>query len=385
MKNLHAYILGVGLIPALFSCQLAKPIIKKEYKETWQQTQLPAEKPVYTIFALGDAGDPDTSKMDGNFQTLNKRLREADENALLIFCGDNVYPKGLPHSSDPKRRDFEKHLDSQIAIADGFKGRTIFIPGNHDWDHEKRDGYIKAREQEKYIEEKMQNSEVFFPADACPGPEEVHLTDNIVLITLNTQWWLHKYAKPDTGICEFGTDLLFLNEFENALKRNADKQIIVTAHHPMESQGPHGGKFPVTAHFFPLREFNRNLWVPLPVLGSFYVLFRVSGYRQDVTHKRYKELQTRLESVMEQYPNTIYLNGHDHSIQYIPKNGVHYITSGAGTEVSHVVKAKRLHFGYAGKGHTEIKIYSDNTIWVEFIRTLKNGQEEVMYRTQIKK
>src|SRR5690606_3388570 len=155
------------LIPALFSCQLAKPIIKKEYKETWQQTQLPAEKPVYTIFALGDAGDPDTSKIDGNFQTLNKRLREADENALLMLCGDNVYPDRLPHPSDAKRRDFDIHLDSQIAIADGFKGRTIFIPGNHDWDHEKRDGYIKAREQEKYIEEKMQNSEVFFPADAC--------------------------------------------------------------------------------------------------------------------------------------------------------------------------------------------------------------------------
>ena len=86
MKKLHAYILGVGIIPALFSCQLAKPIIKKEYKETWQQTQLPADKPAYTIFALGDAGDPDTSKMDANFQTLNKRLKVADQNSLLIFC-----------------------------------------------------------------------------------------------------------------------------------------------------------------------------------------------------------------------------------------------------------------------------------------------------------
>lgn len=385
MKNLKTYILGVGIIPALFSCQMVKPIIKKEQKETWNQTQLPSEKPSFTIYALGDAGDPDTAKMDANFATLQGRLKAEDDKSLLIFLGDNIYPRGLPMKHEEGRKLFEKHLDSQISIADGFKGRTIFVPGNHDWDHQDKDGYIRAREQEKYIEEKMQNSQVYFPADACPGPEEIHLTDQVVLITLNTQWWLHKHAKPDTSICDFGSDLLFLNEFENALKRNAGKKVIVAAHHPLESQGPHGGKFPVTAHFFPLREFNRALWVPLPVLGSFYVIYRISGYSQDVTHKRYKELKNRLASVMEQYPNTIYLNGHDHSLQYIPKNGVHYITSGAGTEVSHVVKNKRLHFGYAGRGHTEIKFYPDNSIWAEFIRTKKDGQVEIMYRTQLNK
>lgn len=384
MRKTALYLLGVGIFPALFSCQTAKPIIKKEARNVWQQTSLPEDKPAYTIFALGDAGDPDTSKMDANFATLQNRLRQADENAMLIFLGDNIYPNGLPHSSNPQRKEYEKHLDSQISIADGFKGRTVFLPGNHDWDHEHDEGYIRAREQEKYIEEKMNNSEVYYPADACPGPEEIHLTDNVVMLTLNTQWWLHKYAKPDTGICDFGSDYLFLQEFENAMKRNAGKKIIVSAHHPLESQGPHGGKFPVTAHFFPLREFNRNLWIPLPVLGSFYVIFRISGYPQDVTNKRYKQLITGLQGVMEQYPNTIYLNGHDHSIQYIPQKGVHYITSGAGTEVSHVVNAKRLKFGYAGRGHTEIKIYSDNSVWAEFIRTKKDGQVEIMYRTELK-
>lgn len=374
----------VGFMPAFFSCQSAKPIIKKEYRENWTSRTLPEDKPIYTIFALGDAGDPDTSKMDSNFGTLQKRLKQQDEEALLIFLGDNIYPAGLPHNSHPDRKEYELHLDAQIAIADSFKGRTIFVPGNHDWDDGHDQGYIRAIAQERYIENKMQNARVFYPENGCPGPEEIALTDDIVLIVLNTQWWLHKHAKPDTGICDFGTDFLFMQEFENAMKRNAGKKVIVAAHHPMESQGPHGGKFPATAHFFPLREFNRNLWVPLPFFGSLYVIYRKSGYIQDLTNKRYKAMQASFQRVMEQYPNTIYLNGHDHSLQYIPKNNVHYITSGAGTEVSHVVGHKRLHFGYAGRGHTEIKLYADGQVWVEFIRTNKDGKAEVLYRTELK-
>src|SRR5690606_27634251 len=117
--------------------------------------------PIYTIFALGDAGDPDTSKMDSNFGTLQKRLKQQDEEALLIFLGDNIYPAGLPHNSHPDRKEYELHLDAQIAIADSFKGRTIFVPGNHDWDDGHDQGYIRAIAQERYIENKMQNARVF--------------------------------------------------------------------------------------------------------------------------------------------------------------------------------------------------------------------------------
>ncbi|MBL0910808.1 MAG: metallophosphoesterase [Bacteroidia bacterium] len=383
MRKYLIMLLGAGILPALFSCAGPRPIYNHSTDGSWQQLSLPQARPEYTIFALGDAGDPDTLRMDSNFGTLRHRLAAAGSNSMLIFLGDNIYPAGLPHPSEGRRKEFEAHLDAQIAIADSFAGRTIFVPGNHDWDEGHVNGYIRAREEEKYIEEKMQNASVFYPEDACPGPQEIPLDSGITMIILNTQWWLHPYAKPDTGICPYGSDNLFLNEFENLMRKNAGKKVIVAAHHPMESQGPHGGKFPVTAHFFPLREFNRKLWIPLPVLGSIYVLFRKSGYIQDLTNKRYKQLQQRLESVMEQYPNTIYLNGHDHSLQYIPKNGVHYVTSGAGTESSHVVKHKRLHFGYPGRGHAEINIYPGNEVWLEFYRTDKSGKAEVLFRSKL--
>ncbi|MBK9453525.1 MAG: hypothetical protein IPN95_29895 [Bacteroidetes bacterium] len=65
--------------------------------------------------------------------------------------------------------------------------------------------------------------------------------------------------------------------------------------------------------------FKKNLWIPMPVLGSVAIWYRkYVGNIQDIPNKRYKALKTELEAVFAQYPELIYVTGHDHNLQYLP-------------------------------------------------------------------
>ena len=51
------------------------------------------------VYLIGDAGEP--KNPDKNLQLLSEKFSSASENDLLIFLGDNLYPKVLPSKEDP--------------------------------------------------------------------------------------------------------------------------------------------------------------------------------------------------------------------------------------------------------------------------------------------
>ncbi|MGB0368223.1 MAG: hypothetical protein ACPGD8_02390, partial [Flavobacteriales bacterium] len=55
---------------------------------------------------------------------------------------------------------------------------------------------------------------------------------------------------------------------------------------------------------------------------------------QDIPQPRYKRIRNRILSVLNKYPGVIYVSGHDHNLQYLNKDGVHYLVSGAGSKRS---------------------------------------------------
>jgi hypothetical protein len=69
-----------------------------------------------------------------NAKTLNslhEKLVLANKQSTLLFLGDNIYPKGMPQK---KIIDYEiAHNKLQNQKFQKFQGKTIFIPGNHDW------------------------------------------------------------------------------------------------------------------------------------------------------------------------------------------------------------------------------------------------------------
>src|SRR5690606_31413363 len=107
---------------------------------------------------------------------------------------------------------------------------------------------------------------------------------------------------------------------------NQNKTILVAIHHPIISNGTHGGQFSLEKQIFP---FEKK--IPLPVLGSFINLIRkTSGISpQDNQNSFYRTLTNRIITLVGDRENVVFLSGHDHNLQYIEKNNLKQIVSGS--------------------------------------------------------
>jgi len=323
--------------------------------------------PAYSVFLIGDAGEPDFTKPSA-LKVLEGHLKKADTNSIVVFLGDNIYPAGLPDSDKGDLGEAERKINAQLDILKAFKGRIVFVPGNHDWDHWSPEGLEAINREEAYIEKCLDRGNTFLPDRGCPGPAVINLTENLVLVSIDTQWWLHKWKKTNEANtnCPAIDDSSFIAELDRVLRENKDRQIIVTAHHPIRTNGNHGGRFNWKDHIFPLTAKYHNLYIPLPVLGSIYPLSRqLFGHIQDLPNPRYKLMAAQLTSVFSKYDNLIYAAGHDHNLQYITDGSQHYVVSGSGSKTTAVAKKHNASFTYARQGFVKLNHYSNRELWME--------------------
>jgi hypothetical protein len=229
---------------------------------------------------------------------------------------------------------------------------------------------------------------VFLPDGGCPGPVEVNLTEWLTLIILDTQWWLHPFDKPSAeSDCEAKDPSEIITQLEDILHRNQHKRILVVGHHPMYSYGKHGGYTPAKLHLFPLTALHNSLYIPLPVIGSLYPLYRkVLGNLQDIPHPRYLLQRNALVDIFNKHPNLIYASGHEHSLQHISKESMHYITSGT-FSATHYLTPKKKHdllFGASKRGFARLDYLQKGEVWLSFWAVNSPGEEgELIYQKKI--
>lgn len=338
------------------------------------------EKPIYSVYLVGDAGEP----MENPVLTLlKKELATAGDNAAVIFLGDNIYPKGMPPEDHELRAEAEIAINGQIDAVKDFAGRKIFIPGNHDWAQGRDYGLEWLNIQEKYVEEALGNLDIYMPSNGCPGPVEIDLNDKITLVVVDTQWFLHKGKKPEEGNDCGVTSLAEVGElFQDILKRNAHKKVLVTSHHPMYTYGIHGGVFQLKDHLFPLTASKKmkNLYIPLPGLGSIYPLYRkIFGNIQDTSHPIYKQFRDGMVQLMQAHPDVIHAAGHEHALEHIEKEGMHYIVSGAGSKNNAHVKQKGdALFAQNTMGFGRLDYFENGEVKLTFL-TPENGEAKELY------
>ena len=66
------------------------------------------------------------------------------------------------------------------------------------------------------------------------------------------------------------------------------------------------------------------------MLGSIYPLYRkLIGNIQDTPHPEYRLFRQLMHEELAKYPGVIYAAGHEHALQYITKDSVHYVVSGS--------------------------------------------------------
>ena len=139
--------------------------------------------------------------------------------------------------------------------------------------------------------------------------------------------------------------------------------MVVVAHHPLLSGGPHGGHFGWQDHVFPLRNLKPWLWLPLPLVGSAYPIARENGISsQDASSTAYRRMRAALDSAFAPRPPLIYAAGHDHALQVIAGTSARYeIVSGAGTFGHHsgVAALDGARFAQSASGFMRVDVLHD--------------------------
>lgn len=316
-----------------------------------------------TVYLIGDTGEPGFPE-DNNLDYLRQICDAGTEKDVLIFLGDNLYPNGLPDKDDPVREKMEQKLTESLDVMKAFKGRAIMIPGNHDWGNGSKDGWHLLTNMQHFVDAYMGQETVFLPRNACPGPVEVELSKEVLLVILDTQYFLHPWDKPgENESCDAQSTADALFQLDDILHENRHRHVIVAGHHPMYSYGQHGGRYSFRQHFFPLTDVNRKLWIPLPVLGSIYPLYRqLIGSRQDLTNPRYKMIRNAMVKSFHQVEDLVYISGHEHSLQYISRDSLHYVISGAGSKSSAITGGKGSEFYRQTKGFARLQYHTDGRV-----------------------
>jgi len=372
-------ILSTIVLLLLSSCASKKLRVKDA---DFKVVPAPTENIRHTVYLIGDAGNSAPTEMSAGLKALKKEIGGASENSTLIFLGDNNYPGGIPPKAEKElRKAGINHLDRQLEAIEDYKGRPIFIPGNHDW---RTYGKKGVRRQEKYIEKKLNAGiedkddwqNYFLPDDGCPGPEVIEVNDQLSIVIIDTQWWLLDWDKePEINDgCAMKNRFAFNFYFEETLRKNRNKNVIIALHHPMYTYGTHGGATTLNEHLFPLTQFNKNLKIPVPVVGSIAAGYRkFIGSRQDVSNATYRNMRNKLVGAAKKNGRFIFASGHDHNLQHIENNDQIHVVSGSGSKESPVTLGGDAEMVYGKQGFSKIDFYEDGSAWISYYAAEKDG------------
>ena len=224
---------------------------------------------------------------------------------------------GEGHPEDLRR------LGAQVEVVAGTSAKGIFLPGNHDWANSANDkGLARLINQEQALRNFSGGGANvgLLPRAGCPGPARENLEDsrgNILasVMVLDTSWWL--LEPPSASGCSPSTKEGAIQEMERVLSEASDIPVIVAAHHPLRTGGPHGGN-------------SSSLRWLANLLGLL---------RENLNTPQYRAF---IDSMIEVFGRAsrpiIYVAGHDHSLQVIDVSvegaSVLHLVSGSGSNVS---------------------------------------------------
>ena len=298
---------------------------------------VPVDSVESVVFWIGDAGDanwnysPVLHKLAADVEDWS-RLVGRDSAVALVYLGDNVYPGGLRGPGRPEFWEDSTKLEAQVYVMRGAATRrhrsfALFIPGNHDWGHKYgAEGEARLGAMAEFLARRRASgiNVQLVPEAGTPGPTVIDIGRYTRIVIIDTAWWL--LSPNDTEKLEL------IAQVEQALATAGRRGVVLAAHHPYKSAGPHGGLEP--------------FW---KTLGVKWLLTRSGAALQDLNSLPYRDLLDRLEAVFERTgPPLLFAGGHDHVLQIIravEKVEPHFmLVSGAGSKLSRV-------------GHSEGMIY----------------------------
>ena len=372
-KKFYLLFFGVFLIS---SCATYAP----QFKDKEAQPVYPSEKKIEkTFYLVGDAGLSPMGGMSDALHTFNNYLKTEKTNGnYTLYLGDNIYPSGMDPEGHPGRKRSENMIDAQYKAVKDYSGHTIFIPGNHEWYN---NGVIGVAREEQYVESLFPDQDAFRPSSGCPL-ESVEVTGNIQLIIIDTQWFLEDWnANPTINAkCDIKTREKFFIELALELEKNQNKTIVFAMHHPMFTNGNHGGYFAIQKHLYPLQKR-----IPMPFLSSLVVQVRSQGgvSVQDRYNELYNNLMNKLQELVKNNKRLVFVSGHDHNLQYIENDGLKQIVSGGGAKKSYAALGNDGFFSTGMQGFAVLDVFEDGSSWVRYFVKGENYQPKMIFQKEV--
>jgi len=336
---------------------------------------------IQRMFLVGDAGE----LKDGHHPVcdwLKQHVDWNDSSNVLVYLGDNIYPHGMPAEGAADADAARKILDYQVSVVAGKAARAFFVPGNHDWKRGKVGGWQQERNEEAYINGLEMPNVRLLPGEGCPGPVAVPLGNKMVLVCMDSQWWLQeKKERPglESG-CDCKNEKSVVNALRDIVSLYPDRLIVLAMHHPFYTHGEHGGYYTLKQHIFPLTDLGSGLYIPLPVIGSIYPVSRgVFGNVQDTRNPRYKEMRDALEGVIGGHANIIHVAGHEHTLQLLQKDSVYYVVSGAGSKNTRVKMGVHSLMAKEEIGFATIELHASGKSEIKFYNAGSGGLDQSFY------
>lgn len=368
---------------ALSACNTSRQAYLHPDESEWEKHPLPDSlKLEHVVFVAGGAAEG-RNRAHTALPLLGSELAGAGEEGTVVFLGDNV--NGVNLQSKRSRRRAESRLDEQLKILEGHEGMAVFMPGEKDWNHGRRDGREAVRWQEDYVQKRLDDGgDNFLPNNACGEPEKIKINDEVRLLFIDSQWWRQDWnsiRKMNNG-CEVKDRFAFLQELEDDLKKYDKERVLLFAHHPLRSNGMHGGGFGLKHHIFPLTMWKPNIYLPLPGLGSLAVFARQLGVSpRDIQHPRHVRLRNEVEAIAAKKPNNrslVFVGAHDRSLQYFAEGDgeIQYVVSGSAGHSDFARGGRGARFVHAEHGFAKFYFYENQEVWLEFVVPAAVGSEE---------
>ena len=244
-----------------------------------------AEPPGFNFLVLGDWGHKHSEEQRRVARAM-KHTSSTIPPRFVLSVGDNFYPGGVIDTTDPLWTEaFERVYD--------LKCPWYSILGNHD-----HRGNVDAQ-----IAYSSKNPRWIMPSrfyrrlETIGGSSsaEFFFLDTTPLVLKKLSFWSNWVTRRDRDPQ--------IDWLKSSLKSSAATWKIVAGHHPIVSGGPH----------------------------------RISSV-----------LVERVKPLLERYGVQAYFNGHDHNLQHISADGVHYFTSGGGSVVRPPGQAVGAQFSLLG-------------------------------------
>ena len=309
------------------------------------------------LFLVGDAGNasegrsPVLAQLAAEVEYWSAEL-DRDSAVSVAYLGDIVYPDGV---HDRGHRSFPRdsvRLWNQIQVVAGPSAlakasQGLFLTGNHDWGNMTGEAAV-ARALNLRAELDSARAATgaqvsLLPAVDHPGPVVRDIRGNIRLIFMDTHWWIQERSDE--------VKEAFFQRMEDAFVSSGDREVILLAHHPWASAGPHG----VVA------SGSRSI-------GLLYLLSKSGVYAQDVNAPTHGDFRARLRATFERAGKVplVYAAGHDHSLQVLEGRSSgdprHILISGSGSKLSSVEDTVALRYAAVKPGYMTLMFRDDDSV-----------------------